>query len=319
MDPHVHTSPTRPKGYCPPLSLREVHSRSRRICRSAITDCDYRVAGQWRMSERLATLRDMNREPPHNLTRRKALGITMSAAPPLQQLRDEAKTMLDSGRPREEVEAHLRHIAVAHPEMGLRAMLGINRRIARFSASRLMIELGKHYSKLLRKKSVQDALGDYARKHGLDRWLSEYILGWIDTGEPPAFREADVQWVGDMEIGPEGDKTPLVGVLINGIADPHEAAQKFIVQCHQSFPPETFARKGMAIRDAERFRSFALGKTDFEIAKAELEAEGSTEFLISTGEYSAEVATRANSVLVSRKRWDAYLTKLLDPVSPVSA
>jgi len=270
------------------------------------------------MSGRLDTLRDMNREPTHNLMRRKALGITMSAAPPLQELRDEAVAMLDAGKPREEVDAYLRHIAVTHPEMGLRAMLGMNRRVARFSASRLMLELGKHYSNLLRKKSVQDAIGDAAHMYGLDQWLADYILGWIDTGEPPPFRESDVQWVGDMDIGPQGDKTKLVGVLINGIADPNEAAQQFIVQCHRSFPPETFARKGMAIRDAERFRAFAQGATDFDIAKAELEAEGSTEHLKSTGEYGTEVATRANSVLVARKRWDEYLTKLFEPVSPVS-
>lgn len=260
----------------------------------------------------------MSSQTDHNRTRRKALGITMSAAPPLQQLRDEAKAMLDAGKPREEVDAYLRHVAVAHPEMGLRAMFGINRRYARVSASRLMLELGKHYSKLLRKKSVQDTLSDLAEKYGLDKWLSDYILGWIDDEEPPAFREADVQWVGDFEIGPKDDKTKLVGVIVNGIADPHEVAQQFIVQCHQSFPPETFSRKGMAIRDAERFRAFALGMTDFEIAKAELEAEGSTEHLKGTGEYSQEVASRANSVLVARKRWDAYLTKLIDPVSPVS-
>jgi len=270
------------------------------------------------MSGRLATLRVMNPKPTHSFTRRKAIGITMSAAPPIERLRDEAQAMLDAGKTREQVDAFLRDVAVSHPGMGLRALFGMNRKVARLSAAKLALELGKHYAKLLRKKSIQDALADYARTHGLDRWLSEYILGWIDTGEPPAFREVDVQWVGEMEIGPQGDKSTLVGVCVNALCDPHEVAATFIQECHRSFPPETFARKGMAIRDAERFGSFARGLTDFDIAKAELEAEGMTDLLKEAGEYSQEVATRANSVLVARKRWDEYLTKLFEPVSPVS-
>ncbi len=255
-------------------------------------------------------------EDSNTTSRRSAIGTTMAAAPPLQELRDTALLMLESGQSREEVDAYLRDVAVNHPEMGLRRFLGINRKAGRLDASKLALEIGKFYSNRLKRKRVKDALADFAHANALDRWLSDYILGWIDEGEPPPVAESNVRVVHAFEMGPPDDKVTAVALLINSMADPKDAVQEFMDLCARTFPSETWSRRGMAEQDAQRVRLFAEGLTDFDIAKRELKDEGFDLRAKDKREWNREVATRANTICQSRKRWITYLTNLLEPVSP---
>ena len=252
---------------------------------------------------------------PHTDSRRQAIGTTIAAAPPLQELRDHAQSMLDSGKTREEVREYLCDVAVNHNGLGLRAFLGLNRQAARAPISRVILILAAQWAKKLKKRSVADALTDFAHKHRLDEWLADYILDWIDHGSAPAIAERQVKGVGTLTLGPGEDKTQVVYAAANSLADPEEVARDFLNECARTFPKETWMRKGFAERDAERFRLFQKGKTDFDIAKAELDAEGAAYLTASRQEYNFEVKVRANSVLQSRNRWLEYVTNIVAPVS----
>ena len=108
----------------------------------------------------------------------------------------------------------------------------------------------------------------------------------------------------------------MVFMFATPMCDPKEAAEAFLRKCAVVFPAETWMTKGFSERDARRFKAFEEGATDFDIAKAELNAEGWESRAVDKREYNAEVAVRANSILVSRKRWYDYLTGLLAPASP---
>jgi len=251
----------------------------------------------------------------HTDSRRRAIGTTLSAAPPLLTLRDEAQAMLDSGKTRDEVRAYLCDVAVNHGGLGLRAFLGLNREVARAPISKVVVALAAQWAKRLKQRSVGDALAEFAHRHGLDQWLADYILDWIDNGDAPAVSERQVKGVGTMEFGPGEEKLRVVYAAANALADPEEVARDFLNECARSFPKETWMRKGFAERDAERFRRFYEGATDFEIAKAELEAEGLRYRAANEREYNLEVKVRANSILKSRTRWEQYVTNIVQPVS----
>jgi hypothetical protein len=252
---------------------------------------------------------------PHTDSRRQAIGTTLAAAPPLRELRDKAQSMLESGKTREEVRKYLGDVAVNHNGMGLRAFLGINRKAARAPISQVLVAMAAHWAKKLRAQSVGDALSDFAHEHGLDQWLADYILDWIDNGEAPAIAARQISGVGTLEYGPSDDKVQVVYAGMNSLGDPEKVARDFLDECARTFPKETWMRKGFAERDAERLRLFHDGKTDFDIAKAELEAEGWQYVAATAREYNAEVKTRANSVLRSRNRWLEYVTNIVEPVS----
>ncbi len=93
-------------------------------------------------------------------------------------------------------------------------------------------------------------------------------------------------------------------MVAGALCDPEEAVEEFLRKCAQCLPPQTWMRKGFAERDATRFKAFAEGQSDFQIARAELDVEGWPSTAVNKREYNAGIKTRANSVLVSRQRWD---------------
>ena len=253
--------------------------------------------------------------PSDNLNARlKGLGITMSASPPLVELREEAVALFDSGASEDDVRDFLAAFFVDHDDIGLRAFLGLNRAAMRLPADKGLMAVAKHWAAKLKKRTVHDLLTDWTRRNNVDLWLSDFIVEWAQTGEPPAMAGRAARVVGDLPMGK--DSEPLVFMFAGALCDPDEACEEFKKKCAQVFPPETWMRKGFSERDARRVKAFAEGATDFDIAKSELDAEGWRTRAASKKEYNAEVRTRANSVLVSRNRWYEYVTGLLDSESP---
>ncbi|MDP2233520.1 MAG: hypothetical protein Q8K89_07780, partial [Actinomycetota bacterium] len=70
--------------------------------------------------------------PSDNLKRRlKGLGVSISASPPLQELKVEVDSQFDAGKSEDEVRLFVAEYLVDHDDMGIRAMLGLNRKAAR--------------------------------------------------------------------------------------------------------------------------------------------------------------------------------------------
>jgi hypothetical protein len=192
-------------------------------------------------------------------------------------------------------------------------MLGLNRKAARFPADKGLIELAKIWAAKLNKKSIRDLLVQWTASNKLDVWLADYMVKWSQTGEPPALEGKSARVAGQFKLGKDAE--PMVFLFAGALCDPEEACEEFRRKCALAFPPETWVRKGFPERDATRFKAFEEGATDFDIAKAELQAEGWQWTAANTREYNAEVKRRANSILVSRNRWWEYVTGLLDPSS----
>ncbi len=250
-------------------------------------------------------------------SRLKGIGITMSASPPFQELRDEMAGLFAAGRSEDEVRRAIAERLVDDELFGIRAFLGINRYVARLPVAEGIVRLARHWAEKLKKQTFRDLLVEWTHRNNLDLWVADYIVEWAQSDEPPALTDRAGRVVGDFTIGEQGG--PVVFLMASALCDPEEAAQEFKTRCAKAFPPETWVRKGYPERDAQRFKDFAEGATDFDIAKSELEAEGWHYVAANKREFNREVATRANSVLQSRKRWDSYLTGLLETVSPRNA
>lgn len=245
--------------------------------------------------------------------RLQGIGTSISVSPPVKELHDRAVSKHADGMSESELRAWLEEELVDHPQIGLLAFFGINRKVGRMSLSHAAVEIGTGLAARLKKKKVRDAFLGWMRNAKLDHFVVDYVLRWTLDGTPPPLAETSVSWVGTWNMGPADDQVTTVAAVCNQLSDPRLVAKEFLEQCHRTFPPETFARKGMAAQDAARFRRFATGDgTDFDIAKDELEAEGYNFVVANKREWSQAVETRANSVLVARKRWDEYLTRLLD-------
>lgn len=256
----------------------------------------------------------MKKNPSDNLNGRlKGIGITMSASPPMQDLCREAVAKFEAGATEDEVRAFIAEYMVDHSDLGVRALLGMNRKVARFPADKALMALAKLWGAKLKKKSIRDLLVQWTHHNHLDGFFSDFIVGWAQTGEPPALSGNSARVIGDFRLGKDGE--PLIFMMAGPLCDPAEAAQAFLKKCALTFPPETWMTKGFSERDARRFKAFEEGATDFDIAKTELTTEGWRWVASDKREYNAEVKTRANSVLVSRNRWYDYVTGLLDSAS----
>ena len=259
----------------------------------------------------------MKKTPSENLQGRlKGVGLSLSASPPLRELKAEVDSQFDAGKCEDEVRLFVAEYLVDHDDMGLRALLGLNRKAARLPADKGLMEIATHWAKKLKKKSIRDLLVEWTAHNNLDSWLADFMVEWSRTGEPPALAGKSARVVGEFKLGKDGE--PTVFLFAGALCDPDEACEEFKRKCTQVFPPETWTKKGFPERDARRFKAFAEGATDFGIAKSELDAEGWRTRAASKKEYNAEVRTRANSVLVSRNRWYEYVTGLLDSESPKS-
>lgn len=252
--------------------------------------------------------------PSENLKGRlKGVGISLSASPPLQELKVEVDSRFDAGNTEEEVRLFVAEYVVDHEDVGLRALLGLNRKASRMPAGKGLIEIATHFAKKLKKKSIRDLLVEWTLRNKLDGWLADFMVEWSLTGEPPALSGKSARVVGDFKLGEDGE--PQVFLFASALCDPDEVCEEFKRKCALTFPPETWVRKGFAVRDAMRLKEFEGGASDFDIAKAELQAEGWEWVATDTREYNAEVKKRANSVLVSRNRWLEYVTGLIDSTS----
>lgn len=257
----------------------------------------------------------MSNRAQRELSRRKAIGTTFAATPPIKQMYEEALQRKEEGWSDERLHEWLRDRAFDDNLLGLRAFLGINRQFAKMPFRVAAAAIAQHYATKLANKRVQDVIRDWAIKNGGALWVADFIMDWLNEDEPPAIRQTLVRVVGDFDLGPDDDKTKVVFVMANSLCDPHQVAAEFLNKCAQVFPPETFMAKGVAERDARRFAAFADKRSDFDIAKEELAAEGIDSRTLSKQERNEEVKTRANSILKSRKRWDEYVTNILEPVS----
>jgi len=252
--------------------------------------------------------------PSENLSQRlKGVGISMSASPPMQDLYRDVCALFAGGASDDDARRYLAEYLVDHPDLGIRALLGLNRKAARLPADKGLMALAKVWADRLKRKSIRDLLVEWTHRNHLDVWVSDFVIEWARTGEPPAISDDAARVVGDFRLGKDAD--PLVFMFASPLCDPAEAAEAFIKKCALVFPPETWVCKGFAERDALRFKAFEEGATDFDIAKAELEDEGWRWVASGKREYNAGVKTRANSVLVSRNRWYEYVTGLLDAAS----
>jgi|GEM_PF-1782346 len=256
--------------------------------------------------------------PSENLKGRlKGVGVSLSASPPLRELYDEVVRHFDSGESEDDVRLFVSEYLFDHDDMGIRAMLGLNRKASRLPAGKGLIAIATHWAAKLKKKTIRDLLVEWSARNNLDGWLGDFMVQWARSGEPPALSGNAARVVGDFHINKDGE--PIVFMFATALCDPDEACEEFKRKCALTFPPETWVKKGFAERDAARFKAFEEGATDFEIAKAELQAEGWEWVASDKREYNAEVKRRANSVLVSRNRWYDYVTGLLDSTSRNSA
>jgi hypothetical protein len=220
------------------------------------------------------------------------------------------------GVPEDEIRRRLCDQAV-NGEFGLRAFLSLNRKAMRLKAADALVYVARHYAKKLGSKRMSAVLADWAHALGVDAWLADWQIAWYRTGSPPAMSELLFGGVSKIDLGPEGDKTPMVFAIAGPISDPEALAEEFVNRCYREFP-QSFARKEHAERDAERVRLFCEGATDFQIAKAELEADEWSLRAVNKREYNQVVRSRANSITQARKRWLEYVTKSLESVSPTS-
>lgn len=252
--------------------------------------------------------------PSENLKGRlKGVGVSLSASPPLRELHEEVMAHFDAGETEEQVRLFVSEYLFDHDDMGIRALLGLNRKASRLPADKGLMAIAKHWAEKLKKKTIRDLLVEWSARNNLDGWLGDFMVEWARTDEPPALSGNAARVVGDFRIGKDGE--PIVFMFATALCDPDEACEEFKRKCALTFPPETWVRKGFAVRDAGRFKAFEEGTTDFDIAKAELQAEGWEWVASDKREYNAEVKTRANSVLVSRTRWYDYVTRLVDSAS----
>ena len=232
-------------------------------------------------------------------------------------MKDQVDSWFADGVPEDEIRRRLEARAIDDDHLGVRAFFGFNRKLVRMPAGAALKALAKHYASKIGKKSMRDQIAKWSHDLKLDQWLADFVIAWHKTGEPPAMWKGMFGGVTDFTLGP--DSIRLVSVVAGPASDPEFLAREFLDRCALVFPPETWQQKRFAERDARRFRLFAEGMTDFQAAKAELEEEHFDLVAVDKREYNREVEARANSVLQSRKRWMAYVTEIVDSVSPSSA
>jgi hypothetical protein len=226
---------------------------------------------------------------------------------------------LGAGVPEDEVRRRLSALAVADQGIGVRAILGINRRASRLPAAEAIVEVARHYaSKMGNKRRLVDVLSSWADRLSMGTWLADYQIEWYKTGSPPPLGEHLFGGVVEIALGPEADKVQIVVAMAGAASDPEAIAEDFLRQCSSTFP-QSFKRKEHAERDAERVRRFENGESDFEIARDELEAEAWSLRAVNKREYNQGVRVRANSITHARKRWMEYVTQILESESPSSS
>jgi hypothetical protein len=247
--------------------------------------------------------------------KRQAFGTTFASTPAFKDTQARVREWFASGVDEDEIRRRLRLQMVQDDDIGLRLVLGLNRKALRLPADKALVVLAKHYADKIGSKRLEDLLARWAQSAGLLDWLADYHIAWYKTGTPPAMSGSFFGGVVTVPIGPKDDRTPLVMAIAGPVSDPEALAEQFLDECYRAFPA-AFARKEHSERDAERHRLFADGLSDFKIARKELEDGGLQRRAVGTTEYNRRVKVRANAVLHARKRWLEYVTNIGELVPP---
>ena len=265
------------------------------------------------VSVRSGSVHGMDTKADRVLVKRQAWGTTLAATPTMKELHERVEGWLAEGLSEEEVRRRLCDEAVT-AEYGLRAFLGVPRRVMRMTAADAVVAVAQSWAKALGPKKMGTVLTEWARTAGVDAWLTDWHIEWHRAGSPPPMHRTMLGGVGKTDVGPKGDTSPLVYVMAGPLSDPETLAEEFVNRCYREFP-HSFDRKEHAERDAERVRRYQT-ESDFQIARDELEAEGWSVSAVGKREYNQGVSSRANSITQSRKRWLEYVTNSVEPVSP---
>ena len=76
--------------------------------------------------------------------------------------------------------------------MGLRALLGLNRKLTRMPAGPALRRLAQHYASKVGKRRLGDLVAAWAHNLRLDTWLADYHIEWYETGTPPPIAKHQV-------------------------------------------------------------------------------------------------------------------------------
>jgi len=271
-----------------------------------------------RYSWAMVTKRKGAPQPKRTNLRLDTIGQWFAAAEPVRKMARDARAALDAGTPEAEVRAQVLEAAEREGLVSVRLLLpSLSRKVLRLPLKKTLTQLADYYIAKAEGRKFGDWTDKLMASIGYDEWLVNYIMTFAQTDEPPAAFDVFAGRVWTQQMGPEGEKSPVVFCVGTPLSDPRELARDFLEQCATQFPEMTWSRYGYNPEAARYFRLNREGLTDAEIAEKEL---GSDEVarLSSLGPkvLSTRVAGEADRVRKSRERfWKEYLDTLADELS----
>jgi hypothetical protein len=194
-------------------------------------------------------------------------GNLLAATPGLRALARQTKADLETSLSEEQARQRLR-ARLESQGLTLRKMLlpSVSRKLLRVSLRKLLHALADLIADKSESKRFGTALDTLLGKFGVDQWLEDYVFAYAAQGEVlPIFR-GYAGAVQVLEVGPLGDKSPLVWLVATPASDVDALISEF-KEAVTVFPDETFTKRhGKAVKGATYYRMNQEGKSYSEIA-----------------------------------------------------
>lgn len=177
----------------------------------------------------------------------------------------------------------------------------------------MLAEVPSQYAELFTPE-VRDAVETM-----LDLYMLRSAAHEIEHGSPlPAIPLAGGH-VGVETIEEDGVSLSVVHAYVTPFGDPEEIAARFLQQCYQVMPAESFAKRPEAPRDSEWWRRHQLGESFREIAVSDQRSGLAPEARANPKDYVDEVNRATDKVRRAVRRFRQRWTQKVDSMSKEEA
>lgn len=196
------------------------------------------------------------RTPPRErvLIERLAQGNLLAATPGFRYYAECARSEIAQGLTEAQVRLRIRH-RLESDGVTLKRQLfpGLSRKLQRVRLRRLLLALADYIAERSPANRLGPALDHLFERIGFDQWFEGAIWTYAKTGEAAPMFASYSGTVVRIDLGPDGDKTPLVLLAATPASDIGALVEWFEDEALEAFPAETFTKRSGKAADGARY------------------------------------------------------------------